>query len=130
MMYQSVLPDSYDDKSSYKIEHIDEDIENEINDKGPKEEAKHRWADLKKELKWDQRLHLRMIKSLKYRSNKTAHPPLNETLLKESLDAMKKHGEIGQRDALRVEELIHSGAPRARGRSPIAKVIYPSRKIW
>ena len=23
-----------------------------------------------------------------------------------------------------------SGAPRARGRSPMAKVIYPSQKIW
>ena len=25
---------------------------------------------------------------------------------------------------------IYSGAPRARGRSPIAKVIYQSQKIW
>ena len=107
MMYQSVLPDSYDEKSSHKIDHIEEDIENEIKDTGPKEEAKRRWADLKKKLKWDQRLHLRMIKSLKCRRNKTAHPLLDETVLWESLDLMKKHGVIGERDAPRVEELIH-----------------------
>lgn len=107
MMYQSVLPDSYDEKSSHKIDHIEEDIENEIKDTGPKQEAKRRWADLKKKLNWDQRLHLRMIKSLKCRRNKTAHPLLNETVLWESLDLMKKHGVIGERDAPRVEELIH-----------------------
>lgn len=106
MMYQSVLPDSYDDKSSHKIKHIEEDIENEIKDAEPKEEAKRRWADLKKKLKWDQRLHLRTIKSLKCRRNKTAHPPLNETVLSQSLDVMKKHGELGWRDAPVVEELI------------------------
>ena len=106
MIYQSVLPDSYDDKSSHKIDHIEEDIENEIKDAEPKEEAKRRWADLKKKLKWDQRLHLRTIKSLKCRRNKTAHPPLNETVLSQSLDVMKKHGELGWRDAPRVEELI------------------------
>lgn len=107
MMYQSVLPDSYDDKSSYEIKCIEEDIENEIKDTGPKQEAKRRWADLKKKLKWDQRLHLRMIKSLKWRRNKTAYPILHETALWESLDWMKKHGVIGERDALSVEELIH-----------------------
>ena len=27
-------------------------------------------------------------------------------------------------------KVVYSGAPRARGQSPIAKVIYPSQKIW
>ena len=107
MMYQSVLPDSYDDKSWYQIEEIEEAIEEEINDTGPKEEAKRRWADLKETLKWDQKSHLKMIKSLKWRRNKTAHPPLDETTLKDSLDVMKKYDKIGSREVTRIEELIH-----------------------
>lgn len=107
MMYQSVHPDSYDERSWYQIEEIEEDIEKEIKDTGPKEEAKRRWADLKKTLKWDQESHLKMIKSLKWRRNKTAHPPLDETTLTESLDVMKRYDEIGSREAARIEELIH-----------------------
>ena len=107
MMYQSVLPDSYDDKNWYQIERIEEDIEIEITDTRPKEEAKRRWADLKKTLKWDQNLHLPTIISLKGRRNKFAHPFLNETVLTESLDVMKGNGAIGPREIPRVEELIH-----------------------
>ena len=107
MMYQSVLRDSYDDKNWHQIEHIEEDIEKAIKDTELKEEAKRRWADLKKKLNWDQKSHLRTIKSLKKRRNRTAHPPLNETVLTESLDVMKTNGEIGPRNAPSVEELIH-----------------------
>ena len=107
MMYQSVLRDSYDDKNWHQIEHIEEDIEKAIKDTELKEEAKRRWADLKKKLNWDQKSHLRTIKSLKWRRNRTAHPPLNETVLTESLDVMKTNGEIGPRNVPSVEELIH-----------------------
>ena len=106
MMYQSVLPELYDDESSYKIGYIEEDIENEIEDAGPKEEAKRRWVDLKEKLKWDQRPHLRIIKLLKRRRNKTAHPLLNETVLLDSLKVMKTHGVLGQTDVQRGKELI------------------------
>ena len=106
MMYQSVLPELYDDESSYKIGYIEEDIENEIEDAGPKEEAKRRWVDLKEKLKWDQRPHLRIIKLLKRRRNKTAHPLLNETVLLDSLKVMKTYGVLGQKDVQRGEELI------------------------
>ena len=106
MMYQSVLPELYDDESSYKIGYIEEDIENEIEDAGPKEEATRRWVDLKEKLKWDQRPHLRIIKLLKRRRNKTAHPLLNETVLLDSLKVMKTYGVLGQKDVQRGEELI------------------------
>ena len=106
MMYQTVLPELYDDESSYQIEHIEEDIEYQIEDAGSKEEAKHRWVDLKKKLMWDQILHLRIIKLLKTRRNKTAHPRVHERLLLDSLEVMKTYRQLGQRDAQRVKELI------------------------
>lgn len=93
MMYQNVLPNSYDYKKSYKVKHIEEDI-GELEDGQHKDEARRRWTELKTKLKWKGRLHTRAMKSIQESRNMTAHPELNEELLVTSADVMEKAGKL------------------------------------
>ena len=98
MMYQKVHPSLYDEETSYtvyKVKHIEEieiEIEdmNDIKDEQRKGEAKQRWDELKKKLKWV----VRAMKSLQMSRNVTAHPKLNEELIVFSAEMMKKEGKL------------------------------------
>ena len=96
MMYQKVHPSLYDEENSYtvyKVKYIEEDI-NDIKDEQRKGEAKQRWDELKKKLKWEERRHVRAMKSLQMSKNVTAHPKLNEELIVFSAEMMKKAGKF------------------------------------
>jgi len=106
MMYEKVHPNSYDHKKSYKIKHIEEDID-ELDDEEHKREAKKRWADLKKKLKWKGRRHARAMKSIQESRNMTAHPELSEQMLVSSAGVMEKAGKLTDwHDSACVQELI------------------------
>ena len=92
MMYQKVHPNSYDEKKSYKVKHIDEDIE-ELEEE-TRQAAQKRWDELKKKLKWKKRQHTRAMKSIQESRNITAHPELNEEMLATSLDVMERAGRL------------------------------------
>ena len=94
MMYQKVLPNSpYDDKKSYKVKYMLEDIE-ELEDEREKDEAQKRWEALKKKLNWKKTKHARAMKSIQDNRNVTAHPDLDETQLVESVELMKQSGNL------------------------------------
>ena len=106
MMYKKVLPNSYDDKTSYKVKHIEEDIE-ELEDEQQKADAKKRWATLKKKLNWKKSQHTRAMKSIQGVRNDTAHPDLDEQLLVASAKLMEQEGKLtGHHSAARINELI------------------------
>lgn len=105
MMYEKVLPNSYDYKKSYKIKHIEEDIE-ELADEKQQREAQRRWAELKKKLNWKKSRHTRAMKSIQDSRNTTAHPDLNEELLVTSAEVMEKAEKLTDwRDPACVKEL-------------------------
>ena len=94
MMYKKVLPNSpYDDKKSYKVKYMLEDID-ELEDEREKAEAGKRWEALQKERKWKKRKHMRAIKSIQDKRNDTAHPGLDEKQLVESVELMKQTGNL------------------------------------
>ena len=106
MMYKEVFPNSYDDRKSYKVKHIGEDIE-ELEDEHQKAEAKERWAALKKKLDWKNLQHTRAMKSIQSIRNVTAHPELDEQLLVFSANLMEQKGKLsGYHSAARIKELI------------------------
>ena len=106
MMYQSVFPHCYDDKTSYKVKHIEEDLDG-MSDDQLKDEVKQRWDELKKTLKWKKARHQRAMKSLQDSSNQTAHPTLTEKVLVDSADLMNKEGRLaGWHSYECVKELI------------------------
>ena len=106
MMYQSVFPHCYDDKTSYKVKHIEEDIDR-ISDDQLKDDVKQRWDELKKKLNWKKAQHQRAMKSLQDGRNQTAHPTLTEKVLVDSADLMNKEGRLaGWHSYECVKELI------------------------
>ena len=106
MMYQSVFPHCYDDKTSYKVKHIEEDIDG-ISDDQRKDDVKQRWDELKKKLNWKKARHQRAMKSLQDSRNQTAHPTLTEKVLVDSSDLMNKEGRLsGWHSYECVKELI------------------------
>ena len=106
MMYKEVFPNSYDDKKSYKVKHIEEDIE-ELEDEQQKAEAQEKWASLKKKLHWKKLQHTRAMKSIQDIRNVAAHPELDEQLLLSSAKLMEQKGKLsGYHSAARVNELI------------------------
>ena len=106
MMYQRVFPNSYDNKKSYKVKHIEEDIE-ELEDEREKDEAKKRWNALKKKINWKKTKHTRAMKSIQDNRNDTAHPDFDENLLVNSARLMNQAGKLtGWRSAACVNELI------------------------
>ena len=60
MMYQSVLPRKYHHKKNYLVKYLEEDIA-KIKDAEEKNEAERKWAELKKKLKWEDKLHKRTM---------------------------------------------------------------------
>jgi len=106
MMYQSVFPHRYDDKTSYKVKHIEEDIDG-ISDDQLKDGVKQRWDEFKKKLNWKKARHQRAMKSLQDSGNQTAHPTLTEKVLVDSADLMNKEGKLfGWHSYECVKELI------------------------
>lgn len=106
LMYQRVLPNSYDSKNSYRVKYIEEDIE-ALEDKQEKDEAKKRWVALQKKLNWKKLRHTRAMKSVLDKRNVTAHPDLNEEELVRSTKAMEQDGKLtGWLSAECVNELI------------------------
>ena len=106
MMYQSVFPHCYDDKTSYKVKHIEEDIDR-ISDDQLKDDVKQRWDELKNKLNWKKERHQRVMKSLQDSRNQTAHPTLTEKVLVDSADLMNKEGRLsGWHSYECVKELI------------------------
>ena len=106
MMYQSVFPHCYDDKTSYKVKHIQEDIDR-ISDDQLKDDVKQRWDELKNKLNWKKARHQRAMKSLQDSRNQTAHPTLTEKVLVDSADLMNKEGRVsGWHSYECVKELI------------------------
>ena len=106
MIYQSVFPHCYDDKTSYKVKHIEEDIDR-ISDDQLKDDVKQRWDELKKKLNWKKAQHQRAMKSLQDGRNQTAHPTLTEKVLVDSADLMNKEGRLaGWHSYECVKELI------------------------
>jgi len=106
MMYEKVLPNSYDYKKSYKVKHIEEDIA-ELDDDQQKREAQRRWAELKKKLNWKKSRHTRAMKSIQDSRNMKAHPDLSEELLVTSAEVMEKAEKLTDwHDPACVQELI------------------------
>ena len=94
MMYKKVLPNSpYDDKKSYKVKYMLEDID-ELEDEQEKAEAGKRWEALQKELNWKKTKHMRAMKSIQDKRNDTAHPGIDEKQLVESVELMKQTGNL------------------------------------
>ena len=93
MMYRRVLPNSYDKLKSYKVKHIEEDIE-ELKDERQKDEAKKRWNALKKKLNWKKTHHTRAMKSIQCTRNVAAHPELDEKLIVCSAKLMEQEGRL------------------------------------
>jgi len=94
MMYKKVLPNSpYDDKMSYKVKYMLQDIE-ELEDEREKAEALKRWKALQKKLNWKKIKHTRAMKSIQDNRNNTAHPDLDENQLVESVELMKQRGNL------------------------------------
>ena len=106
MMYKEVFPNSYDDRTSYKVKHIEEDIE-VLKDEKQKAEAQERWDALKMKLHWKSLQHTRAMKSHQGIRNDTAHPKLDENLLVYSANVMEQKAKLsGYHSAERVKELI------------------------
>lgn len=93
MLYQKVLPNSYDSRKSYKVNYIEEDIQ-DLEDKREKDEVNKKWAELKKRLKWNKRRHTRAMKSIQDNINLTAHPDLNEEEIVWSTNVMEQNGKL------------------------------------
>ena len=94
MMYRKVLPNSpFDDKESYKVKYMLEDIE-ELEDEREKAEAGKRWQALQKKLDWKKTKHTRAMKSIQDNRNDTAHPDIDEKQLVESVEVMKLRGNL------------------------------------
>ena len=94
MMYRKVLPNSpFDDKKSYKVKYMLEDIE-ELEDEREKAEAGKRWQALQKKLDWKKTKHTRAMKSIQDNRNDTAHPDIDEKQLVESVEVMKLRGNL------------------------------------
>ena len=94
MMYQEVLPNYYEYWKSYKVKHIEEDIDDDFYGEQHKKEAKKRWVELKKKLNWNNKTHRRAMKSIQESRNVTAHPELNEELLDVSAKLMEQAGKL------------------------------------
>ena len=92
MMYKQVLPKVCDPRKSYKIKHIQEDIK-DLKDE-EQQEAKRRFDDLKKKLKWQEKIHIRAMKSIQESRNVAAHPELNEELIRFAVDHMEMNGKL------------------------------------
>ena len=92
MMYKQVLPKLYVPRKSYKIKHIQEDIK-DLNDE-EQQEAKRRYDDLRKKLKWQEKIHIRAMKSIQDSRNTAAHPDLNEELIRFAVDQMERDGKL------------------------------------
>jgi len=106
MMYQNIHPNLYDCRKSYKIKHIEEDVE-ELADEKQQQEAQRRWAELKKKLNWKKSRHTRAMKSIQDSRNTTANQELNEELLVFSVEVLEKAEMLtGWHDSACVKELI------------------------
>ena len=106
MMYQKVLPNFYDRRKSYKMKHIDQDIDDLLEDEQQKEEAKKKWSELKEKLKFKRR-HTRAMKSIQDSRNMTAHPEIDEGVVDASVKLMNQAGELKDWHSLScVNELI------------------------
>ena len=92
MLYKQVLPKVYDPRKSYKIKHIQEDVKDLKDDE--QQEAKRRFDDLKKKLKWQEKIHIRAMKSIQESRNVAAHPELNEELIRFAVDHMEMNGKL------------------------------------
>ncbi|CAH3156654.1 unnamed protein product [Porites lobata] len=92
MMYKQVLPKLYVPRKSYKIKHIQEDIK-DLNDE-EQQEARRRYDDLRKKLKWQEKIHVRAMKSIQDSRNTAAHPDLNEELIRFAVDQMERDGKL------------------------------------
>ena len=92
MMYKQVLPKLYVPRKSYKIKHIQEDIK-DLNDE-EQQEARRRYDDLRKKLKWQEKIHVRAMKSIQDIRNTAAHPDLNEELIRFAVDQMEREGKL------------------------------------
>lgn len=94
MMYHKVLPNSpYDDRKSYKVKYMLEDIA-ELKDQQEKDDAWKRWEALKKKLNWKKSKHARAMKSIQESRNVAAHPDLDEKMLVESVEQMEQDGYV------------------------------------
>ena len=92
MMYKQVLPNLYDPRKSYKIKHIQEDIK-DLKDEEQRE-AKRRYDDLKKKLKWQEKIHIRAMKSIQESRNAAAHPELTEEIIRFAVEHMEMNGKL------------------------------------
>lgn len=105
MMYQKVFPNDYDYKKSYRVKHINEDID-ELDDEQQKEEARKKWSELKKKLKCDRR-HTRAMNSIQEGRNMTAHQDIDEDIVDTSVKLMDRAGKLtGWQSLACVNELI------------------------
>lgn len=105
MMYQHVFPNSYDSKKSYKMKHIEQDID-DLEDEQQRKEAKKIWSELKEKVKC-KRQHIRAMKSIQDGRNVTAHPVIDEVLVDTSVRIMNEAGKLENWHSLPiVNELI------------------------
>ena len=105
MMYQHVFPNSYDSKKSYKMKHIEQDID-DLEDEQQRKEAKKIWSELKEKVKC-KRQHIRAMKSIQDGRNVTAHPVIDEVLVDTSVRIMNQAGKLEDWHSLPiVNELI------------------------
>lgn len=93
MMYKAVHPNLYEERTGYKVGHIEEDIR-DCEDENQQDEANKRWQALKKELKWKGKKHIRAIKSIQKSRNVTAHPDLTEELLLSAAKVLEGEGKL------------------------------------
>ena len=106
LIYQKVLPEYFDDKESYKIKYMEEEIA-ALEDEQRRVSAERIWTELKTELKWPgTRPITRTMKSLQEGRNISDHPKLNEHLLIQAATRMLHSGIFGSPTYERIMDLI------------------------
>ena len=107
MMYQKVLPDSYDQEyTRYKVKSIEREIDRKHGD--VQRQAIERWYNLKKELSWDEINHPCTLKEIQSERNIVAHPGvLTKDSLLQSENVMQEAREkCGRMRLTHVREII------------------------
>lgn len=93
-MYKKVFLNLfYDDKMSYKVKYMLEDID-ELEDEREKVEVGKRWEVFQKEFKWKKIKYMRVIKLIQDKRNDIVYFGLDEKQFVELVELMKQIGNL------------------------------------
>ena len=110
MIYKNVLPPSdYDDRVSYRIDYMEENLEL-LEDEAQTNEAKQAWKQVQETLNWNKHKVKRLARAMRMiqgQRNVAAYPEVNEAMLNQSAQRMNEEGKLTHWSSLAdVTELI------------------------